>query len=74
MQLYPEVQSRAREEVIKTLDPMTRLPNPAEVMKLDCLGRVLREVLRWIPALALGKANFILKISVYVGMAEILCL
>lgn len=55
MQLYPEIQSRARDEVLTTVDPMTHLPNPAEVMKLDYLRRVFREVLRWIPALALGK-------------------
>ncbi|KAG8736740.1 hypothetical protein FRC10_008982 [Ceratobasidium sp. 414] len=51
MQLYPDVQSRAREEVLGTLDPVTRLPEPAAVMQLPYLSRVLKEVLRWIPVL-----------------------
>lgn len=55
MQLYPEVQARAREEVLRTIDSTTRLPISEEVVKLDYLQRVLWEVLRWIPALPLGE-------------------
>ncbi|KAG8793514.1 hypothetical protein FRC12_002474 [Ceratobasidium sp. 428] len=51
MQMYPDVQSRARQEVLSTLDPITRLPEPAAVMRLAYLARVLKEVLRWIPVL-----------------------
>ena len=57
MQLYPEAQSRAREEVLRTIDPVTRLPIAEEVVKLDYLQRVLWEVLRWIPALPLGEQH-----------------
>ena len=57
MQLYPEVQSRAREEVLRTIDPVTRLPVSAEVVKLEYLQRVLWEVLRWIPGLPLGESH-----------------
>ncbi|QRV94542.1 cytochrome P450 family protein [Ceratobasidium sp. AG-Ba] len=51
MQLYPEVQARAREEVLSTLDPVTRLPVPSAVVRLAYLSRVLKESFRWIPVL-----------------------
>ncbi|CAE6509833.1 unnamed protein product [Rhizoctonia solani] len=54
MQMYPKVQSKAREEVLSTLDPMTGQPVPAEIVKLPYLRNLLREVMRWLPALPLG--------------------
>ncbi|KAL5640063.1 hypothetical protein ACGC1H_007383 [Rhizoctonia solani] len=54
MQMYPGVQSRAREEVLSTLDPMTGQPVPAEIVNLPYLRNLLREVMRWLPALPLG--------------------
>ncbi|CAE6460750.1 unnamed protein product [Rhizoctonia solani] len=54
MQMYPEVQSRARKEVLSTLDPTTGQPIIAEIVNLPYLKNVLREVMRWLPALPLG--------------------
>lgn len=54
MQLHPEVQTRAREEVVRVLDAATGWPNPADVVNLPYLQNVLREVLRWLPGLPLG--------------------
>ncbi|CUA73135.1 Cytochrome P450 2E1 [Rhizoctonia solani] len=54
MQMYPEVQSRARKEVLSTLDPTTGQPITAEIVNLPYLKNVLREVMRWLPALPLG--------------------
>ncbi|CAE6440227.1 unnamed protein product [Rhizoctonia solani] len=54
MQMYPEVQSRAREEVLSSIDPTTGQPAPADVVELPYLKNVLREVIRWLPALPLG--------------------
>lgn len=64
MQMHPEVQSRARQEVLSTLDPSTRLPDPAAVLKLDYLPRVLSEILRWLPVLPLSKLSSIFKFPV----------
>ncbi|EUC58603.1 cytochrome P450 family protein [Rhizoctonia solani AG-3 Rhs1AP] len=54
MQMYPKVQTKAREEVLSTLDPMTGQPVPAEIVQLPYLRNLLREVMRWLPALPLG--------------------
>ncbi|CAE7214750.1 unnamed protein product [Rhizoctonia solani] len=54
MQMYPEVQSRARKEVITTIDPITRQPFAAEIVNLPYLRNILKEVMRWLPALPLG--------------------
>ncbi|KAH7338656.1 cytochrome P450 [Rhizoctonia solani] len=54
MQMYPEVQSRAREEVLSTINPVTGQPVPADIVNLPYLMNVLREVMRWLPALPLG--------------------
>ncbi|CAE6501688.1 unnamed protein product [Rhizoctonia solani] len=54
MQMYPEVQSQAREEVLSIIDPMTGQPIPADIVNLPYLQNVLREVMRWLPALPLG--------------------
>ncbi|KAG8750031.1 hypothetical protein FRC11_010831, partial [Ceratobasidium sp. 423] len=54
MQMYPEVQSRARDEILGTIDPTTGQPVPADVVELPYLRNVLREVMRWLPALPLG--------------------
>ncbi|CAE6430735.1 unnamed protein product [Rhizoctonia solani] len=54
MQMYPEVQSRAREEILTTIDSISGRPTPSEVVELPYLQNVLREVMRWLPALPLG--------------------
>jgi cytochrome P450 len=70
MQLYPDIQSRAREEVLSTVDPITHLPETAAVMKLDYLRRVLKEVLRWSPALPIGEFNLACKMTFEITTAE----
>ncbi|KAG8719081.1 hypothetical protein FRC08_003699 [Ceratobasidium sp. 394] len=67
MQLYPDVQSRAREEVLGILDPVTRLPEPAVVMQLAYLSRVLKEVMRWIPVLPITVAHATMEQDEYNG-------
>ncbi|KAB5590722.1 O-methylsterigmatocystin oxidoreductase [Ceratobasidium theobromae] len=67
MQLYPEVQSRAREEVLGVIDPSTGWPNPADVVNLPYLRNLLRELLRWIPSLPLGLAHAALEEDEYKG-------
>ncbi|CAE6459643.1 unnamed protein product [Rhizoctonia solani] len=57
MQMYPEVQSRAREEVLGTVDSTSGQPVPAEIVNLPYLRNVLWEVMRWLPALPLGIAH-----------------
>ncbi|KAG9123143.1 hypothetical protein FRC07_000181 [Ceratobasidium sp. 392] len=67
MQLYPNIQSRAREEVLSTLDPTTRLPEPAAVTRLAYLPRVLKEVLRWIPVLPITVPHATMELDEYNG-------
>ncbi|CAE6337349.1 unnamed protein product [Rhizoctonia solani] len=57
MQLYPEIQSRAREEILGTIDSTSGQPDPAQVVSLPYLQNVLREVMRWLPALPFGIAH-----------------
>ncbi|KAG9096235.1 hypothetical protein FS749_008866 [Ceratobasidium sp. UAMH 11750] len=67
MQLHLDVQSRAREEVLGILDPVTRLPEPAAVMQLAYLSRVLKEVMRWIPVLPITVAHATMEQDEYNG-------
>ncbi|KAG9123580.1 hypothetical protein FRC07_014669 [Ceratobasidium sp. 392] len=67
MQLYPDVQTRARQEVLGTLNHITHIPDPAAVLKLDYLRRVLKELLRWLPALPLGIPHAVVEDDEYQG-------
>ncbi|KAF8600648.1 cytochrome P450 [Ceratobasidium sp. AG-I] len=67
MQLYPDTQTRAREEVLRTIDPATHLPISEEVVKLDYLQRVLWETLRWVPALPLSLPHSAIEEDTYRG-------
>lgn len=52
MTLYPEVQARAQEQIDLVIGG--RLPTAADQGKLPLVDAILKEALRWHPALPLG--------------------
>lgn len=58
MAMYPEVQKKARAE-IETLIPSARLVKIADRNHLPYIGAVIKETLRWHPALPLSKLTFV---------------
>jgi cytochrome P450 len=55
MAMYPEVQKKARAE-IEGLMTLTRLVKIADRNRLPYLGAVIKECLRWRPALPLSES------------------
>lgn len=52
--VYPEIQKRAQEELDRMVG-RERLPNFDDRHRLPYLDAVMRECLRWLPVLPLGK-------------------
>ncbi|QRW08749.1 cytochrome P450 family protein [Ceratobasidium sp. AG-Ba] len=67
MQLYPDIQTRARQEVLGVIDPVTGTLDPAVILQLEYLQRVLKETLRWLPALPLGLPHAVIEDDKYRG-------
>ncbi|QRV94505.1 cytochrome P450 family protein [Ceratobasidium sp. AG-Ba] len=67
MQIYPDIQARARQEVLGVIDPATGVLDPAAVLQLEYLQRVLKETLRWLPALPLGLPHAVMEDDEYRG-------
>lgn len=57
MQLYPEVQRKAQEELDAVIGT-ERLPNMQDMNRLPYIRCVVKEVLRWIPAVPLGTSTY----------------
>ena len=56
MQLYPEIQRKAQKELDAVIGT-ERLPNMQDMSRLPYIRCVVKEVLRWIPAVPLGKSR-----------------
>ncbi|KAJ3575314.1 hypothetical protein NP233_g1185 [Leucocoprinus birnbaumii] len=66
MAMYPDVQRKAQKEVSSRVSS-TRLPKLAEVRDLPYLEAVVKECLRWRPALPLGLARSTATDDIYNG-------
>ncbi|EJD49809.1 cytochrome P450 [Auricularia subglabra TFB-10046 SS5] len=66
MQLHPEVQRKAQEEIARVVGP-DRLPEIADRDSLSYVNAIITEAHRWHPALALGVAHRTTKDEVYKG-------
>ena len=67
MLLYPEVQSRAQEELNRVVEP-NRLPEFSDQKNLPYTRAVCKEVLRWQPAVPLGLPHSNIRDDEYRGM------
>lgn len=66
MQLYPDVQRKAQEEISRVIGP-DRLPAIADRESLPYINAIITEAHRWHPAIALGLAHRTTKDEVYKG-------
>ncbi|KAG5651973.1 hypothetical protein H0H81_006747 [Sphagnurus paluster] len=66
MVLYPDVQTKAREEIIKVVG-RDRLPNFSDREKLPYIEALLKEVLRWNPVAPLALPHKLIQDDVYDG-------
>ncbi|QRV77605.1 cytochrome P450 family protein [Ceratobasidium sp. AG-Ba] len=66
MQLYPEVQRKAQEE-LDAIVGSNRLPNMQDMNHLPYIRCIVKEVLRWIPAVPLGIPHASIDEDVYRG-------
>jgi cytochrome P450 len=57
MELYPEVQRKAQAELDSVIGS-DRLPTMQDMKDLPYVRCVVKEVLRWIPPVPLGKSRF----------------
>lgn len=58
MTLYPEVQKRAYEEIVRVVGT-DRLPTFEDRDSLPYLDCILKETLRWYPGLPMGASNLL---------------
>lgn len=59
MVLYPEIQSKGQEEIDRVIGK-DRLPSFTDRDSLPYVNAIVKEVLRWNPAVPLGMAKIVL--------------
>ncbi|KAG9088142.1 hypothetical protein FRC06_002218, partial [Ceratobasidium sp. 370] len=67
MLLFPEAQLKVLKEIINTVVGLDRLPTMEDKSKLEYVGRLINEVLRWRPAVPAGVPHACSEDNVYRG-------